>query len=188
MEGKKIIAIVGMAGSGKTEITKYLIEKLGCPRIYFGKYTFDRIEKKGLEVNYKNERMIREEIRNELGMGAYAKLSLPDIENNLKEYNFLILESLYSWAEYKIIKKQYGDSFIVIATHAAPRVRFKRLINRIDDRPIKDWAEFQARDYTELENLEKGGPIVMADYLIVNEQSLEYLHEELDEIVNKLSS
>lgn len=134
MEGKRIIAIVGMAGSGKTEVTKYLIEKLGCPRIYFGKYIFDRIEKEGLEVNYKNERIIREKIRSELGMGACAKLSLSDIDENLKEYNFLILESLYSWAEYKIIKEKYGDSSIIVAAHAAPRIRFERLTKRKNNR------------------------------------------------------
>ena len=187
MEGKKIIAIVGMAGSGKTEVTKYLIGKLGCPRIYFGKYTFDRIEKEKLEVSYKNERIIREKIRSELGMGAYAKLSLPDIDEYLKEFNFVILESLYSWAEYKIIKEKYGDSFVIVATHTAPKIRFERLVKRKGNRPIKDWEEFQTRDYTELENLEKGGPIAMADYLIVNEQSLGYLHNKLDEAVEDLS-
>jgi dephospho-CoA kinase len=187
MEGKKIIAIVGMAGSGKTEITKYLIEKLGCPKIYLGKHTFDRMEKEGLEVSYKNERMIREKIRSELGMGAYAKLSLSDIKEKLKEHSFLILESLSSWAEYKIIKEKYGDSFAVVSSHASPRIRFARLIKRKKERPMKDWEEFQARDYTELEGLEKGGPIAMADYLVVNEKSLGYLHEKLDDFLEKIS-
>ncbi len=52
---------------------------------------------------------------------------------------------------------------------------------------MKDWEEFQARDYTELEGLEKGGPIAMADYLVVNEKSLGYLHEKLDDFLEKIS-
>jgi hypothetical protein len=45
---------------------------------------------------------------------------------------------------------------------------------------MKNYAEFQARDYSEIENIEKGGPIAMADYLVVNEGSLKDLHKKLN--------
>lgn len=188
MQDKKIIAVVGMAGSGKTETTKYLLEKLDCPKIYFGKYTFERIEKEGLEVNYENERIIREKIRSELGMGAYARMSLPEIDKLIAKNNFLVLESLAGWEEYKIIKEKFKDIFFVVAAYANPKLRFKRLQERKNERPIKDWEEFEKRDYTELEGQHKGAPIAMADFMIVNETSLEYLHEKIDEIISNLKS
>ena len=33
---------------------------------------------------------------------------------------------------------------------------------------------------TEIENLEKGGPIAIADYFIINDGSLEQLHQKID--------
>jgi hypothetical protein len=36
------------------------------------------------------------------------------------------------------------------------------------------------RDWSEIENLEKGGPIAIADYFIINDGSLEQLHQRID--------
>jgi dephospho-CoA kinase len=108
---KKLIAVVGMAGSGKTEVIKYLQKTFKWPKIYFGEATFERLEKEGLEVNYENEKIVREKIRAELGMGAYATLALPKIESLFKKNNIILLESLYSWDEYKIILKKLPGYF-----------------------------------------------------------------------------
>ena len=179
---KKIIAVVGMAGSGKSEAIKYLQEKFGWPKIYFGKYTFERIEKEGLETNYQNEKLIREKIRNELGMGAYAKLALPEINELLRKNDNILIESLYSWKEYKILKEEFGDKFRVMAIHASPDVRIQRLFARKNERPMKDEDEFITRDYSEIENTDKGGPIARADYNIINEISLEDLKRKIDSL------
>lgn len=187
MENKKVIAVVGMAGSGKTETIKYLQQKFNWPKIYFGTATFERIEQEGLEVNYENERKVREKIRAELGMGAYAILALPKIEKEFETNDVVLLESLYSWDEYKIIKEKYGDIFQVIAVYASPKTRFERLTNRLNERPISDKEEFIKRDYSEIEGTDKGGPIARADFTIVNESSLEDYHKQIDLIIDKLN-
>jgi len=81
---KKIIAIIGMAGSGKSEVVNYLQKKYGWPKVYIGQATFDRLKKEGLARNYKNEQIVREKTRRELGMGAYALLALPGVAKILK--------------------------------------------------------------------------------------------------------
>jgi len=48
-------------------------------------------------------------------------------------------------------------------------------------RPLNKKAAI-ARDYSEIENVEKGGPIAMADYIIINEGTLKDLHKKLDGI------
>jgi dephospho-CoA kinase len=60
-------------------------------------------------------------------------------------------------------------------------MRFARLRNR-PERPITTYEEFQKRDWTEIENTDKGGPIAIADYTISNLGALEALHQELDQI------
>lgn len=176
-----------MCGAGKSEAVKYLCEKLSCPKIYFGSATFDRMKKDQLELNYENEKITREKIRAELGMGAYATLALPKIKNALEKNDICIIESLYSWTEYKIMKENFNDSFIVIAIYASPTTRFKRLTGRKNERPINSLEEFIRRDYSEIENIEKGGPIARADFMIYNEEGLDILKKQLDNIIKVLA-
>lgn len=186
MENKKVIAVVGMCGAGKTEVVNYLKEKLACPNVYFGEPTFDRLKKEGMEVNYENEKIIRERIRKELGPGAYAILSMPKVEKALQTSDVCLIESLYSWAEYKIVKEKFGDDFVCIGVWTSPRVRLKRLMARTNERPIKDEKEFAERDYTEIEGTDKGGPIARSDYLLKNETTLDELRKKIDNIIVKI--
>ena len=175
-----------MAGSGKSEAVKYLQKKHKWPNVYLGQATFDRMKDEGLALNYNNERKVREKIRRELGMGAYAILALSKIKDKLKHSQVVLAESLYSWDEYKILKKEFKDKFRVIAIYASPTIRFKRLGSRKKERPIKNRLEFKTRDYTELENLAKGAPIAMADYTIINETNINWVHQELDKIIDDI--
>mgnify|MGYP001063030656 CR=1 FL=1 len=186
MNNKRVIAIVGMAGSGKSEVVRKIQKDFRVPKVYFGEVTFDELEKRGMEVNYKNERIVREDLRAQHGMGVYAKLSIPKIKKFLEKSEVVLLESLYSWDEYKIIKKEFGKDFSVLAVYASPKTRFERLKNRIKERPIKDWQEFKTRDWTEIEGTQKGGPIAMADHTIINEGELEEFQVKIENWWNNL--
>lgn len=183
---KLCLAVVGMCGAGKTEAVKYLQAQLGAPKVYFGDSTFDRMSAEGLELNYENERMTREKIRSELGMGAYATLAIPKIRKLLETNSIVIAESLYSWDEYKIMKAEFGDDFKVVAIVASTKTRFARISTRDSERPIKTIEEFWQRDQSEIEGTDKGGPIARADFFVYNEASLNDLKSSLDEIIKQL--
>ena len=91
----KIIAIVGMCGSGKSIASDYY-EKLGFQNIYFGKVTLDQLKRENLEITPDNEKLIREKLRKEYGMGAFALLLLDQIQNASQKGN-VVLDGLYSW-------------------------------------------------------------------------------------------
>ncbi len=179
---KKVLAIVGMAGCGKTEAVKYLQEKFDWPKVYFPETLFEELQARGLEFTQDNERPLREELREKEGPGVFATRSLPKIEDHLKTSSVVIIESLYSWAEYKIIKQHFPDFFKTIAIYSSPAMRFARLRNRAE-RPIATYEEFQKRDWSEIENTDKGGPIAIADYTISNLGTIETLHQELDQVM-----
>jgi len=163
-----------------------LQKEKGWPKIYFGQATFERIQKEGWEVNYANEKKARELIRSELGMGAYAILAKPAMQELLKNNDVILLESLYSWDEYKIMKQEFGNKFKVIAIWADPETRFKRLQKRTDERPMKSSKEFVVRDYSEIEKTDKGGPIARADFMVVNDGSKKNLHLQINNILRKI--
>ncbi len=171
----KIIALVGMCGSGKSVVNDYFKE-LGYTSIYFGGVTMDELQKRGLEVNPANEKMVREDLRKVHGPAAYAILNLPKIEKAVETGN-VIIDGLYSWSEYKILKDTFGDSLKVISVYAPPELRYQRLSQR-PVRPISH-EDAKKRDYAEIENIEKGGPIAMADHTLINDGSVEQLLSQL---------
>ncbi len=177
----KVVSIVGMAGAGKSEVSR-VFEGCGFKRIRFGDITDEEMKKRGLPVNEASERFVRESLREEHGMAAYAKLNLPKIDEALKHSN-VVIDGLYSWEEYICLKEHYGDNFYLVAVCASPAVRYARLSKGVI-RPLKP-AEAMSRDRSEIENLNKGGPIAMADFMFLNESSLEDLRKKVGEIISK---
>ena len=178
----KIIAVVGMCGSGKSIASDYY-EKLGFKKVYFGGVTMEKVKEAGLEVNEFNERMIRENLRKEYGMGAYAIILLPRIEEYVKESN-VILDGLYSWDELKILKDKFKDNLVVLSIVVNKKDRYNRLLER-EIRPLTN-IEAEKRDIAEIENLAKGGPIVFADYYILNNGNLEEYNKALEEVTKEI--
>ncbi len=178
----KVVSIVGMSGAGKSEVSR-VFEEDGFIRIRFGDVTDEEIEKRGLELNEKNERRIRELLRKEGGMAVYARLNLPRINSALTCAD-VVIDGLYSWEEYIFLKDYYREGFYVVAVCASPKTRYTRLASR----PSRCLAPEEAagRDRAEVENINKGGPIAMADYTIINESSLENLEKDVRRVISSL--
>jgi len=178
----KVVSIVGMTGAGKSKVAR-VFEENGFIRIRFGDLTDDEIKKRGLELNEKNERYIRELLRQQHGMSAYAKLNLPRIDSAL-ERSDVVIDGLYSWEEYTFLKTYYQEDFYVVAVWASPRTRYARLTSRLNR--CLTLEEAANRDRVEIENINKGGPIAMADFTIINESSLEDLEKKTKRILSRL--
>jgi dephospho-CoA kinase len=183
MEDVKVIALVGMPGAGKSSCVEHLEQK-GWPSVYFGGITVDEVKARGLEVNEANERLVREDLRAKEGPGVMAKHIITKIDDLVAEgHQTIIADGLYSWTEYKIFKEKYGDNAVIIAIAAPRRLRHERLANR-PVRPL-DEAAVTAREYAEIENIEKGGPIANADYTILNDSTVDKLLLQLDEVLKQ---
>ena len=178
-----IVAVVGLCGAGKSEATQIFIEN-DFKKVYFGDVTFDEMKRQGLEVNPQNERKIREELRATSDMAIYAKKSEPKISAYYESGNNVVVESLYSWSEYKYLKEIYKDKFKLLAIVTDRDLRAKRLKTR-EYRPLTD-EEVTTRDYTEIENIEKAGPIAIADHFIVNNDNMSNLKEQVQQYINTL--
>ena len=187
----KLVCIVGMTGAGKSVVADYLVKR-GYGFVRFGQITLDIVKERGLAPTEENERPIRESVRKEYGPGAYATLNIPKFDALLKKGN-VVGDGLYSWSEYKILKEKYDSRFIVIAVFAPPSLRYSRLVNRalastdanLRHRPAT-LEQAKARDYAEIENIEKGGPIAMADYTLLNFSTIKILLGQLDNILPEI--
>jgi dephospho-CoA kinase len=163
---KQIIAITGMPLAGKTEVSK-IAEKLGLPVISMGDAVRQEAQKRGINGKAIGDFMLK--LREEMGPDAVAKICSNIIEtiNN----NMIVVEGVRSLHEVNYFKSKF-DKIIIIAVHAAPKIRFRRgLLRRRDDDP-KTFKEFEKRDLRELE-VGIGSVIALADYMIINEGPLE---------------
>lgn len=178
----KVVSIVGLPGAGKSEVSR-VFEENGFVRVRFGDLTDLEMKKRGLEANEANERRTRELLRREHGMAAYALLSLPRIDAALAGDN-VVVDGLYSWEEFLLLRERYGQDFRLVAVWASPATRYRRLAVR-RERGLTP-AQAAERDKAELENLNKGGPIAIADFTITNECSIEDLRRKAEKVVGKV--
>lgn len=174
----KIIALVGLAGSGKSSAVEYLTEK-GFPKIYFGGVIYKAMDEAGIEKTWDNQQQFREEIRRREGKDFVIKRVIKNIHDLINAgQNKIVLDGLYTWSEYKLLKHEFPGQVVVIAIVTPKYLRYQRMAKRIE-RPMQP-HEVDQRDWSEIENLEKGGPIAIADYFIINDGSLEQLHQKID--------
>lgn len=175
----KIVAFVGLTGSGKSSATTYLAEK-GFPRVYFGGVVLDAMTEAGLEHTPENEASFREELRAREGKDFIVNRIVSQI-NDLFEagQHRVVADGLYTWTEYKILKREFHSQLMTVAIVTPRRLRYRRLGSRAE-RPLNE-QQAATRDWAEIENLEKGGPIAIADHYIINDGNLDRLYQQIDQ-------
>ncbi|MBQ6313822.1 AAA family ATPase [Candidatus Saccharibacteria bacterium] len=186
MENVKIIAVVGMSGSGKSVIVDYLTKK-GYPKVYFGGMIYKEMEKRGIErtEDGESEKKFREEIRATEGKDWVVNQVIKETKDLISAgQKRIVLDGVYSWTEFKTLKKEFPKALTFIAVVVDKKIRYERVANR-PGRSF-DSVAIRERDRSEIENLEKGGPIVAADYYILNNGSIEDAEKRTDEILKEI--
>lgn len=183
-ENVKIIAFVGLTGSGKSSAVDYLTAK-GYPKVYFGGIVLDAMTEAGLEHTQENEQPFREELREREGKDFVVNRIVTQIRGLIDAgQRRIIADGLYTWTEYKILKREFPGELTVVAVVAPKHLRHHRLTMR----PVRPLTveEADQRDWAEIENLEKGGPIAIADHYIINNGNLDHFHEQIDTEVDHI--
>jgi dephospho-CoA kinase len=183
-ENLKILAFVGLTGSGKSTAVAHFTEK-GFPKVYFGGVILDAMSEAGIEHTEENEKTFREEFRAKYGKDAVAIKIIEQI-NHLAQagQHRIIADGIYTWTEYKVLKAAFPGELILAAIVAPRHVRYHRLTQRVI-RPLTSTEAYE-RDQAEIENLEKGGPIAIADHFIINDEAFERFETQLESLAKEL--
>ena len=186
MDNVKIIAFVGMSGSGKSVAVDYLTDQ-GYPKVYFGGMIYKEMEKRGIErtEDGESEKKFREMIRETEGKDWVVRQVIAETKDLIAAgQKRIILDGVYSWTEYKTLKHEFPGCLTFVAIVVDKKLRY----GRVAERPGRsfDGAAIRERDRSEIENLEKGGPIVAADYYILNNGTKEDIYTRLKEILKEI--
>jgi len=180
-EKKTVIGITGMPGSGKNTIRE-IVHELGLPIVVMGDEVRAEAKRRNLEPTPENIGKVMLQIRAEEGPGVLAKRCVPKVKASGGQ--IVIIDGVRSQHEVDEFSKEFPN-FKVIAIHASPRTRFKRLLKRDRSDDPKDWETFIERDQREL-NVGIGEVIATADHMIVNEGTKDYLRKALRQLLRQI--
>lgn len=180
----KLLAFVGLPGSGVSTAVDYLKTK-HYPSVYFGGVVLKALSEASLDDTPENEQTFREQLRAEQGNDVIVQRMIPEI-NHLAGagQHRIVLDGLYSWTEYKVLKHEYPGQLVVVALVTPRALRHRRLVHRAKRALTETQAD--QRDWSEIEHLEKGGPIAIADHYITNDTSPEQLQAAIDQLLHRI--
>lgn len=182
ISGKKIIALVGMPGAGKTEASDFFRSR-NLPVISFSHVINSYVDENNLEHTEEVHKKLRKEFRDKHGFEAMAVLNKEKIEKGLKKNDVLIIEGMRSWEEYLYLKENFKDVQInIVCLFASKELRYKRL----SQRKYRGQLFGEERDINELIGTNMGPTIAFSDHLIVNNDIKSDLHEGLKQVYNKI--
>lgn len=186
MDNVKILAIVGMSGSGKSVAVDYLTAQ-GYPKVYFGGMIYKEMEKRGIPrtEDGESEKKFREEIRATEGKDWVVRQVIAETKDLIGAgQKRIVLDGVYSWTEFKTLQHEFPTCLTFVAVVVDRKLRYER----VAERPGRsfDGVAIRERDRSEIENLEKGGPIAMADYYVLNNGTIPDMERRLAEILKEI--
>ncbi|MEW5995856.1 MAG: AAA family ATPase, partial [Candidatus Zixiibacteriota bacterium] len=171
----KVVGLVGLQGSGKTEVVKAMAE-FDAPSVRMGDVVWQEIRRRGLKINEKNVAEVANEFRAQDGMGAIAKRCIPLINEKGKGKRAVLVDGIRGIAEVDEFRKVFGEDFSLISVWATETTRHSRISSRVREDDARGIESFRAKDRREL-SWGLGEAMALADYLIVNEGTLAELRK-----------
>ncbi|MEM5882858.1 MAG: AAA family ATPase [Candidatus Aenigmatarchaeota archaeon] len=187
---EKIVGITGTLASGKDTVKKFLENKFNCYTISLSSIIKAELEKKkNKNFSRKDLQDFGNELRKKYGTHILAMLA---VEHLQKEKEVIIINGIRNPGEIDFLKKKFGNKFVLIGVDAPQEIRFERIKKRNYEFDPKTWEEFLEIDKRDQgENQPEYGQktrkcLEKADFLVINDGSLEDLEKKVNEIAEKI--
>ena len=181
MNSKLVVGVAGMPGAGKSLVVEVAVQN-GYDLVVMGDVVREEAERQHLEPSPENFGKIMLELRQKEGKAVVTKRCIPKIAKT--ERHKVVVDGIRSLSEVEEFKKHF-EEFVLLAVHASPETRFRRLYNRQRSDDPKSWEIFHVRDVREL-GVGLGEAIAMAEYIVLNEERAEIVKRKVRETLGKV--
>ncbi|MFB6284741.1 MAG: AAA family ATPase [Halobacteria archaeon] len=177
----KVIATVGMPGSGKSEAAD-VAEEMDVPVVTMGDVIRREVDDRGLEPSDENMGAVATELREEHGMDAVAKKCVGFIQE--KDTDVVLVDGVRGWSEVERFRQEFGEDFILVSIEVPFETRLERITERGRSDDTSKEKELRMRDEREVgygmdEAIEK------ADVTLENTEGVQEFRGEVRNLINK---
>ena len=99
-----------------------------------------------------------------------------------KSHDKIVIDGIRNIEEMDFFREKLGKDFLLVAIHASPKTRYKRLLSRKREDDNLSTEKIRERDEREL-RWGLGVLIAFADVIIINEDSLEEFKSKVKEVL-----
>ncbi len=178
----KVIGVIGLNGSGKDEVVKYLNQRYGIPLISVGDIVREIAGREGVEPTRENLDEITRRYFAKHGKGYFLKLIVAKIRQN--KLDCTGISGIRSPEDVSILKEAFNTDFVLVHVYVSdPRGRFERMVKRGSQRDAMSYADLLKQDQISEELFHIQEAINKADISIANDGKLEDLHRRVDQLV-----
>jgi len=164
------IVVAGMPGSGKGVFSQ-VAAAMGFEVFVMGDVIREELSRRGMPITIENMAYMARELRKIYGEDIVARRTAEKIIARHSEKGSgcrcVVIDGSRSLSELEYFRKVFS-SVLLVAIHASPETRYRRLSSRGRDGDPKNWGEFVARDMVEL-SIGVGSLVALADIMIVND-------------------
>ncbi len=178
-----IVGLTGTMSSGKGEVSLYLKEK-GFEYHIYSEILIEEVKKRGFDITRENLQKVGNLLREEYGdESILSKRILEKIKSNK-----VVVDGVRNSAEIRELRK--SKDFYLIGIDTPQELRFKRLKERNREGDPNTFDEFKKLDDKEnlgLKGQEINKCLKMADFVIINDGSLEDLKKKVDDVLKDIT-
>lgn len=177
-----IICLTGMPGAGKSTIANLLKDK-NFYVVVMGDVIREKAIEKDIELTDENLGNLMKNLRRDHGNEIIAKLILQKVKKIDQCRNFIAIDGIRSYEEFKVIKEENFAKLLAI--HASSTIRFQHIKKRDRSDSPPNYKKFSDRDKREIE-VGISEAIAFADEIVSNNTvSITEFKNNVEKIVEK---
>lgn len=180
-----IIGITGTDGAGKGVVVDYLVKEKGFTHYSSRDLITEEVKKRGLPADRDHLRIVANDLRREHGNDFIIRFSFEKAKEAGVEN--AVIESVRAMAEVEYLKQNDG---ILLAVDADQKLRYERIQSRASASDQISFERFVEQEEIEMNDpdpsgMQKAEVIKGADYVIMNNGSLDELYKKVGEFLQE---
>ena len=180
-----IIGLTGRFAAGKGEVARYLMER-GFRYYSLSDVLREELRRRGEEITREKLTQLGNELRAHEGSDVLARRVMAMLDPN----HHAVVDSIRHPSEVATLRQL--DSFSLVFVDAEAEVRFARLRARGREQDPESWEKFREMEDAEVAGSGNRQQLAeverLADFTLLNNGTLEELHQQIDEMLQSLQA